>query len=317
MRRWNSLTGHIAAATMPNGYLVPIGDGPADIQPSGFDHGKKTVEVFRAGYVFGRTTWDDPQSAYYSIRFGPGRKFHGHEDHLGVTYYAQGRSILTEAGFHSYENTPYRRWTMTPEAHNVPVIVGRKFRGHTATALTRRSIGKDRQSFTLTDRAYGVRRTRSVLVNHHDDVMAVLDTGGGKLRNLWHLDPALKVVSSERGRIVMADGNWRATLVQLEMPSCKPIGGQRVVTGQTGPYQGWISPGYMKKERAPAVVSPAAEALLTLIVPGTDKPSVTCSGRSVAVHTSGGKVTLRVGTSGTCRNDHSVVAEEWVRPAAA
>ncbi|WP_433497669.1 heparinase II/III family protein [Sphaerimonospora sp. CA-214678] len=299
VRRWKSLTGHIAAATMPNGYLVPIGDGPADIQPSGFDHGKKTVEVFKAGYVFGRTAWDDPQSAYYSIRFGPGRKFHGHEDHLGVTYYAQGHSILTEAGFHSYENTPYRRWTMTPEAHNVPVVVGRKFRGHTPSALTRRSIGEGRQSFTLTDLAYGVRRTRSVLVNHHDDVMAVLDTGGGKLRNLWHLDPALQVVSSERGRIVMADGGWRATLVQLDMPSCKPIGGQRVVSGRTGPYQGWISPGYMKKERAPVVISPTAKALLTLIVPGTDKPSVTCSGRSVAVQTSGGKVTLRVGASGT------------------
>ncbi|MFC0862500.1 heparinase II/III family protein [Sphaerimonospora cavernae] len=298
-RRWKNLTGHIAAATMPNGYLVPIGDGGADVQPTGFDHGRKTVEVFKAGYVFGRTAWDDPQSAYYSIRFGPGQKFHGHEDHLGVTYYAQGRSILTEAGFHSYEGTPYRRWTLTPEAHNVPVIVGRKFRGHTASPLTRRSIGKDRQSFTLTDLAYGVRRTRSVLVNHHDDLMAVLDTGDGKLRNLWHFDPALKVVAAEGGRIVVADGDWRATLVQLAMPSCRPIGGQRVVSGQTSPYQGWISPSYMKKVPAPAVVSPAAGALLTVIVPGTDKPSVTCSGRTVVVQTSGGSVTLRVGASGT------------------
>ncbi|MEW9534087.1 heparinase II/III family protein [Microbispora sp. NPDC049125] len=291
--RWEHLPEHISAATQPNGYLVPIGDGPADVQPAGFAHADATVQIFRAGYVFGRTTWGDPQSAYYSIRFGPGLKFHGHEDHLGVTYYAQGRPILTEAGFHSYEGTPYRKWTMTPEAHNVPVVVGARFRGHTPTSLVRRSVGKERQSFTLTDRAYGVRRTRAVLVNHHQDVMAVLDTGGAALRNLWHLDPSLKVVSSAKGTVVVADGSWRASLVQLTMPACKPIKGQRVVRGQTSPYQGWVSPAYMRKVPASAVISPVAKSLLTIVVPGTDSPAVTCSGRTVIVHTPDGPVTLR------------------------
>jgi hypothetical protein len=294
-KRWEGLPEHISAATQPNGFMVPIGDGPADIQPTGFAHADKTVQVYHAGYVFGRTAWSDPQSAYYSIRFGPGLKFHGHEDHLGVTYYAQGRSILTEAGFHSYESTPYRRWTMTPEAHNVPLVVGRAFRGKTPSALSRRSIGKDRQSFTLTDRAYGVRRTRAVLVNHHNDVMAVLDSAAGsKLRNLWHFDQSLKVVSNAGGRIVVGAGSWRATLVQLSMPSCRPIGGQQVVRGRTSPYQGWISPAYMTKVEASAVISPTATSLLTIVVPGTDKPDVTCSGRTVNVHASTGSVTLKV-----------------------
>jgi hypothetical protein len=296
--RWKRLPEHISAATQPNGYMVPLGDGPADVQPAGVAHADKTVQVFRAGYVFGRTAWGDPQSAYYSIRFGPGQKFHGHEDHLGVTYYAQGRPILTEAGFVSYENTPYRRWTQTPEAHNVPVVVGRKLRAHTASALTRRSIGKDRQSFTVTDNAYGVRRTRAVLVNHDQDVMAVLDTGAAPLRDLWHFDPSLKVVSSAKGQVVVGKDDWRATLVQLSMPSCKPIGGQQVVRGQTQPYQGWISPAYMRKVPAPAVISPTARALLTVIVPGTDDPSVTCSGRTVRVDTPAGPVTFRASASG-------------------
>ncbi|MEZ0074316.1 hypothetical protein ABH927_003676 [Planotetraspora sp. GP83] len=295
--RWDGLPRHISAATQPNGYMAPIGDGPADVQPAGFDHADETVQVFKAGYVFGRTTWGDPQSAYYSIRFGPGLKFHGHEDHLGVTYYAQGRSILTEAGFHSYENTPYRRWTLTPEAHNVPVIVGRKLRGHTPTALTRRSIGKDRQSFTLTDRAYGVSRTRAVLVNHRQDVMAVLDTAKSDLRNLWHLDTSLKVVSSGKGQVVVSDGAWRATLVQLTLPSCTPIKGQRIVRGQTQPYQGWISPGYMRKVPDAVVISPSARSLLTIVVPGTDKPAVTCSGRTVIVHAPAGPVTFKISGS--------------------
>ncbi|MEV7806190.1 heparinase II/III family protein [Microbispora sp. NPDC088329] len=297
--RWESLPRHISAATQPNGYMVPIGDGPADVQPAAFDHAKSTVQVFDAGYVFGRTAWNDPKSAYYSIRFGPALKFHGHEDHMGVTYYAQGRSILTEAGFVSYENTPYRRWTLSPEAHNVPILVGRKFRGHTPTPLVAKSVRKDRQTFTVTDKAYGVPRKRSVLVNHREDVMAVLDSGGGKLRNLWHLDPGLKVVSNEGGQIVVGDGGWKASIVQLAMPSCKPVGGQRVVRGQTSPYQGWVSPGYMRKEPAPVIVSPVAKSLLTVVVPGTDRPEVTCSARTLIVHTPAGSVTLRASSSGT------------------
>lgn len=299
--RWESLPRHISAATQPNGYLVPIGDGPADVQPTGFEtgHPKSTVQVFNAGYVFGRTAWNDPKSAYYSIRFGPALKFHGHEDHMSVTYYAQGRSILTEAGFHSYENTPYRRWTLSPEAHNVPIVVGRKFRGHTPTALVATSVHKDRQTFTFTDKAYGVPRKRSVLVNHREDVMAVLDSGGGRLRNLWHLDPRLKVVSNSGGRIVVADGEWKASIVQLAMPSCTAVGGQRVVRGQTSPYQGWVSTAYMHKEPAPVIVSPVAKSLLTVVVPGTDRPEVTCSGRTLIVHTPAGSVTLRASASGT------------------
>ncbi len=350
--RWKLLEGYITQATQPNGYMVPIGDGAADVRPSGFTPSEtKTVRVYRAGYVFGRTTWGDRPakagddaddktgdkardttggdgsgraakdgdaagSAFYSIRFGPALKFHGHEDHLGVTYYAQGRDLLVEAGFVSYENTPYRRWTMSPEAHNVPIVQGARFRGRTATALTASSIHADRQSFKLTDKAYGVPRTRSVLVNHGEDMMAVLDTvpKGSKVRNLWHFAAGLKVLSNHGGTIVVGDdtkgrgqddksgtgdGTWRASLVQLAMPACKPIGGQQVKVGQTSPFQGWVSPAYLKKQAAPAVVSPAAGSLLTVIVPGTGSPDVSCSGGKVTVHTSGGTVTFRASASGS------------------
>ncbi|MEU9884865.1 heparinase II/III family protein [Sphaerisporangium sp. NPDC051011] len=295
-KRWESLLGYITHATEPSGFMVPIGDGGADVKPSGYEHPKKTVQVFRAGYVFGRTAWDKPESAYYSIRFGPGLKFHGHEDHMGVTYYAQGRDVLVEAGFHSYEQTAYRYWTMSPEAHNVPVVAGKPFRGRTATSLVRSSIGGDRQSYKLADKAYGVTRTRSVLVNHGDDVMAVLDTvpAGAKARSYWHLDPALTPVSTSGGRVVVKDkSGWKATVVQVAMPSCKPVSGQSVVRGRTNPYQGWISPSYMSKVPASVVVSPPAGSLLTIVVPGAGDPEVTCAGTRVKVTTSGGTVSFR------------------------
>ncbi|GAA1266673.1 hypothetical protein GCM10009677_18680 [Sphaerisporangium rubeum] len=300
-KRWESLENYITHATQPNGFMVPIGDGAADVRPAGFDHPKQTVKVFKAGYVFGRTKWDDPEASYYSIRFGPGQKFHGHEDHLGVTYFAQGRDILVEAGFHSYERTGYRYWTMSPEAHNVPVVAGKPFRNRTPTSLVASNIKPDRQSYKLTDKAYGVPRYRSVLVDHDNPLMAVLDTApGAQVRGYWHLDPALTPVSTASGRVVVKDKTgWKATVLQLSMPGCKPVTGQSVVRARTNPYQGWISPSYMRKVPASVIVSPAAKSLLTLTVPGTGDADVTCTASRVTVKTGDTTTSFRYSASGT------------------
>nr|BFE82810.1 hypothetical protein GCM10020093_054110 [Planobispora longispora] len=151
------------------------------------------------------------------------------------------------------------------------------------------SVAPARQSFRFTDDAYGVSRVRSVLVNHGADLMAVLDAvpAGSALRSLWHFDPALTVVSREEGRVVLADGDWRVTLVQLAAPSCRPLGGQAVRPGV-------ISTGYLKTAEAVTVLSPAARAVLTLIVPGTADPEVAFSERNgeVTVRTPGGPVSF-------------------------
>ncbi|MEV7007754.1 heparinase II/III family protein [Streptosporangium sp. NPDC051022] len=282
-----ALEAYIGHATQPDGRLVPIGDSPADTRPAGFAPEEATVGVFDDGYVFGRTAWNDPRSAYYSIRFGPGRGFHGHEDHLGVTYHAHGRDILVEAGFHSYERTAYRAWTTSPEAHNVPFVVDAEFRGGTATRLVGSSLRRTRQSYRLTDDAYGVSRTRTVLVNHGADLMAVLDEvpPGATLRNRWHLAPSLRVVSNRDGRVVLADGDWRATLVQLAMPSCRPRGGQAAQPGT-------ISLGYLRNTETTTLLSPAARSLLTLVVPGTGDPEVSHSAGRLTVGTPAGPVSF-------------------------
>ncbi|GAA3791109.1 hypothetical protein GCM10022226_07600 [Sphaerisporangium flaviroseum] len=294
--RRRALETYVSHATQPDGRMVPLGDSPADLRPKGYPHEEATVKVFDGGYVFGRTAWERAGSAYYSIRFGPGRRFHGHEDHLGVTYHAKGRDILVEAGFHSYEKTPYQYWTTSPQAHNVPVVAGARFRTGMPTALDRRSIGEARQSYLLSDQAYGVDRTRSVLVNHGADLMAVLDTvpAGSQVEGIWHFAPSLKVISSEGGTVVLGDALGKVTLVQLAMPSCRPIGGQSVLAGETGPFQGWISPSYLEKTAVPTVIGPPAGAVLTVIVPGAGDPRIECSGGKVSVRTADGPVSFTV-----------------------
>ncbi|WP_090938324.1 heparinase II/III family protein [Nonomuraea jiangxiensis] len=280
-KRTDALNDFVAHATMPNGYMVPLGDGSAETEPKmDVKTPKQKVRTYRAGYVFGRTAWDDRNSAYYSLRYGPGMKFHGHEDHLGVTYYAKGRDILVDGGFHSYEKSAYRYWTLSPEAHNVPTVVGARFKPRTASKLTATKYGDDRQSFKLTDQAYGVSRTRSVLVNHGDDLMAVLDTasGGKKIQNVWRFDPSLKLISKSGGKVVLGDDKFKVTLLQLS--SCDPVGGQRV---ERGGKLGWVSPTYLSKKQTNVVISPSAKSLLTVIVPNTDSPKVSCSASKVTV----------------------------------
>ncbi|WP_327089165.1 heparinase II/III-family protein [Nonomuraea sp. NBC_01738] len=268
-----ALEEYITHATQPDGRIVPIGDSPADMRPKGYPHDDATVRVFEGGYVFGRTAWDRPDSAYYSIRFGPAQRFHGHEDHLGVTYHASGRDILVEAGFHSYEKTAYPRWTSSPQAHNVPVVVGKRFRPGTAGRLLKSSVTSDRQTYELGDSAYGVSRTRKVLVNHGDDVMAVWDSvpAGERVRGLWHFAPSLKVVSRGGGSVVLGDGAFRVTLTQVALPSCEVVGGQQA-RFET------ISLGYLRKSRSVTVVSPAVRSVVTVIVPGAGRPAVSCAG---------------------------------------
>ncbi|MFC5829318.1 heparinase II/III domain-containing protein [Nonomuraea insulae] len=256
--RREALEAYVAHATQPDGHLVPIGDSPADTRAPGFPTPGPTARVFDAGYAFCRTTWNDPRSAYYSIRFGPGRHLHGHEDHLGITYSAQGHRILVEAGFHSYEQTGYVSWTRSPEAHNVPIPTTGSFRPGTPTHLLNSSIAPSHQSFELTDDAYGVPRTRRVLADHAPDRLTIHDSvPSGTLRSLWHFDPSLKVLSQHDGTIVLGDDDgFRVTLLHF------PGAGQAV-------RPGLIAPGYLRTTENVTVLSPEAPSVLTVIVPGS------------------------------------------------
>ncbi|MEU8357869.1 heparinase II/III family protein [Nonomuraea sp. NPDC048882] len=273
LARRRALETYVAHATQPDGHLVPIGDSPADTRADGFPHSGPTVRVFDGGYVFGRTAWNDPDSAYYSIRFGPGRRLHGHEDHLGITYSAQGRRILVETGFHSYERTGYVTWTRSPEAHNVPIPTTGTFDPGTPTHLLSSSITPSRQSFDLADEAYGVRRTRRILINHGPDWMAIHDTvASGTLRSTFHLDPSLQLLSRSEGAVILGDDEgFLVTLLHF------PGEGEAI-------RPGLISIGYLRTAENVTVLSPEAQSVLTVIVPHAHTKEQACGVAGRAFH---------------------------------
>ena len=157
---------------------------------------------YRPGYVFGRSTWG-PNGTFYSLRFGPGRQVHGHDDHMGITYYSRGRNLIVNAGHTGYEISPLPDYIRSPEAASTLVSPS----GHFCPSQPRRCrrlVAASSQYYQVGDYAFGGRRHAKRLRPPGPDFMLVLDRGhGAPYQQLWHLDPA-DVRHHARGAIATA-----------------------------------------------------------------------------------------------------------------
>jgi hypothetical protein len=222
-----------------------------------------TSRVYGAGYVFGRSTWNPyAASSYYSLRFGPARNYHGHDDHQSVTYYAYGHPVLVDSGHFGYTAGAYRTYLISPSAHNVLTLPGVPFKKHLPTRMVRKGGTPAWQWFELSDTAYNHQtRARSVLVDPTANVLLTFDRAtratSGSFQQLWHLPPGTRVKVAGRGVAVgtSADGKLTTTIVQLPLRrQVLPPGSTTVVTGRLQPYQGWVSYVDRGRSAAPTVV---------------------------------------------------------------
>jgi hypothetical protein len=307
------LPAFLGYATEPDGDLVQIGDSYVE-HPKTSPQGTALVAVYRqAGYVFGRSGWT-PAASFYSLRFGPGREIHGHEDHMGLTYYARGRDLIVDAGHYGYTATPYRAWLQSPEAASTLVLPGAGFSGAAATSLIADRIGRYGQFYELYDTAFGGDpRYRSVYVSQRPDLMIVFDraTGGSDTsayQQLWHLAAALTVTQVGASYAVASAPGAELTLARVALPGqVIPPGSTQVAVGQASPYQGWVSDQMLQRTPADTVTmtstGPSA-AILTLLVPTAPATQVTYS---VSGPTAG-PWTLRV-TVGATATSYTITAD--------
>jgi Heparinase II/III-like protein len=270
------LPAFLGDATEPDGDLVQIGDTYVE-RPATSPRGKSLVAVYaQAGYVFGRSGWT-PAASFYSLRFGPGREIHGHEDHMGLTYYARGRDLIVDAGHYGYTATPYRAWLQSPAAASTLVLPGVPFSGAAATSLVADRIGRYGQFYELYDTAFGGGpRYRSVYVSQRPDLMLVFDRARGgsaasAYSQLWHLDPDLPVTEVGPSSAIASAPGTTLTLARVALPGqVIAPGSTQVIRGQTDPYQGWVSHQMLQQIPADVVSMNAAgpsAAILTLLVP--------------------------------------------------
>lgn len=227
--------------TEPDGGVVQIGDTK---RAGGTPAPRRTERVFRddaAGLVVGRWSWKDPNTTYYTLRYGPPRRAHGHHDKASLTWTAAGSRVLVGSGYFSYEAANrFSQYQKTPQSSNVAIPVGANPK-LTATAKVTRSIQRStRDRWWLTDAVYGRNHARAVDIDHAARKLTVSDVFSGRVAadQIWHLDPEWQLVSARAGAKTMRFRNADGRV--LEIATTGALAAAR--RGATRPVAGWNFP---------------------------------------------------------------------------
>ncbi|MGW6279280.1 heparinase II/III domain-containing protein [Kribbella sp. NPDC055071] len=298
--RRRQLATWLALATNSLGNLPQIGDSevvttnpvPGTVLEYAGSHGMQGIRptqrvgIFDAGYIFGRTGWGEKrtfaQESTYSIRFGPSRRRHGHDDHTSITYTSRGRDILVDGGHAGYKGDTWQDWVKSEFAHN-ELTVASTANDHPDTKLVRSSVGPTSEFYELHDTlGSGISRTRDVLVLKDPDLMVVLDRGSStssqEYETLWHLPSDQNVVVNGNGSAVARKPGDSVKTTLLQIPFQQETTPIQVVTGQSAPIQGWHYQTIDKRDPAPVVKftrSARTASILSVIVPSRANAAVT------------------------------------------
>ncbi|MFF0339700.1 heparinase II/III family protein [Kribbella sp. NPDC004875] len=299
LARRRELAKWLALATNSLGNLPQIGDSEVvrtvPVQGTVLEYagtlGKQGIRptqrvgIFDAGYIFGRTGWGETraftQESTYSIRFGPSRKLHGHEDHTSITYTSHGRDILIDGGHSGYKWDDWRSWAKSQFSHNVMTVESTAAE-HPDTKLVRSAIRDTSEYYELKDKlGAGIDRTRDVLVLKDPDLMVVLDRGESTTEQnystLWHLPNDQQVVVTGNDRVVARKPGDRVKTTLLQIPFGQDTTPIETATGQEDPIQGWHYLTIDKKVPSPVVQfnrSGKSATILSVIAPTRSNAAV-------------------------------------------
>jgi hypothetical protein len=236
--------------TEPDGGIVQIGDAE---QAAGLPVDLGAARVLRddqTGWVIGRWSWTDPATPYYTIRYGPSRRAHGHNDQAGaVTWSADGVRVLVGPGMFSYDTASnYLAYQRGPQGQNGAVPdKGKPGSGSGAVSASR--IRAATHNWTVRDTVFGQVHTRGVTVGRDAPSLVVADTfaKAALWRQSWHLDPQWTLVSAGANSTTLVfqhPSGSRLTVVTTGRVSS-------VLKGVTRPPAGWHFPAY--GSRGPAL----------------------------------------------------------------
>ena len=296
----------IVHATDPTGMFAVLGDSyrvPPSVPPDDHlefvtSHGERgqspteRVAVFDQGFIFGRSGWgtasERQDDSFYSIRFGPGRIIHGHNDHMSVTYY-NGRDVIVDAGHNGYAPDRSRDFLRSVAAHNVLTVRGVRHDWSAATTLTEQEVASDHQFFRLEDDAYaGFHRLRSAFVSPRGPMVVVdrvpRSTRDATFDQLWHLAREHRLVSAQEGHVAFAvEGSDESTHLVSYIVSDSGVRPPTVSIwqGSTSPLQGWVSTQDGEFVPAPAVAFSETADRLFMVTVITNQVGQTPPGHSL------------------------------------
>ncbi len=292
-------------AMMPNGCLPPLNDaGLTNVVPSL----KEAYDLFGDEYLWGATLGKEgkpvgfsshaflwagqyvmrsgwkPNDLYLMFEAGPFGTGHQHEDKLGIYLYGFGRVLLDEGGTYSYDQSKWRRYVLSTEAHNTIMVDGlpqhRAGLPETYEAkapLTGNWVTTDQFDWATGTYADGYGPQRDKSVTHERTVIFVkpeyyivldrlLGQGQHTYSNLFHLD----AVDAALDPATLAVQTTNADQANLALIPVDRDGlTVRIVKGQEDPVQGWApmashravpTPIYEKRGSCP-------QTFVTLLVP--------------------------------------------------
>ena len=153
VNRLESVYEYYVKVMMPNGQMPAVNDSrwieaepylkeAVELFPERSDfryvlsHGKEgkrpsytSVWMPWAGWYVMRSGWgEDDYYAFFEV--GPFGTAHQHEDKLNVLLYAYGQPLITECGIYAYDNSEFRKYSLSSRGHNVASVDGNEQNRH-------------------------------------------------------------------------------------------------------------------------------------------------------------------------------------------
>lgn len=238
--------------TEPDGDIVQIGD--SDQKAGRRQDG--TTRVLRddpAGWVVGRWSWTDPAASYYTIRYGPARRGHGHHDRAGgVTWSTRGVRVLVGPGRFNYDPANnYNAYQISPQGQNV-AVPDQGQAGSGTGSVAAATVQAPAHAWQIKSTMFGIAHTRSINVNRDLARIIVSDDfpTASLWRQHWHLDPAWTLTSSsadDTQLVFSHPSGQRLTVTTTGRVSA-------VLLGQTRPPAGWHFPKFGSRVWAPEII---------------------------------------------------------------
>jgi hypothetical protein len=240
--------------TEPDGHIVQIGDSDETAGQAGSLSNPRVLRDDQTGTAIGRWSWTDPLTTYYTLRYGPPRRAHGHEDRAGgITWTTMGTRVLVGPGKFTYDKaSPWYVWTVGASSHNVAVPDGGTVHSGKAATLKAATVQAAAHAWTVTDDLYNVPHSRGVNINRDQHRVQVSDSFSQTAlwRQHWHLAPGWKLTSGTIGGTALTFSHPSGR--KLVMTTTGRVSG--ILKGETNPINGWHFPVFGSKVPADDVI---------------------------------------------------------------
>lgn len=255
--------------TYPDGRWVPVGDsdgsgpklsGPVEaICLSDGSNCWAVRDFTKSGYAVIRSLpeTDDRESSMLFVSLMASPTGHKHSDDLSFVLVEGGQEIFADSGKYGYNYDNARSYIVSARAHNLPSLVGRPIGPKDIEPADShlRPIVVEQDRFTINGvvERPGLFTHECTLSYVPGALLRIEDQLNNRTEYQWqsniHLAPGLIPEISETGFVVTA--GELTMQAEFSGEGCSIS----AVRGQTDPYQGWVSVGYLELVPASVVVA--------------------------------------------------------------